>query len=280
MTITGIHHIVLRVNDLETAVASFEKLGWSGMMVDYFDHDDQDTIEFAESILQGAARHRILIHFHGVWKPTGLERTYPNLMNHEAALNLGYLKWGTNCTPEHGLMLAFSRLIAGPMDYRLGGFRAVRAAQFTPRFVAPNVMGTRAHMLAMYVCFDNPTPMIADCPTACAGQPGFDFLTQVPAWWDETRVLAAEIGELMVTARRKGSNWYLGGMSARRPHDLALALSFLGAKRCTARIWKDAADSQAEPNHLEVQTVRVNRGDPLRLRRAPDGGFAPRLTPE
>ena len=99
-----------------------------------------------------------MIHFHGVWKPTGWQRTYPNLMNHEGALNLEYLKWSDRCTPEHNLNLAFTRLIAGPMDYHLGGFRAVTRAEFKPRNIAPNVLGTRCHHLAMYVCFDNPNP--------------------------------------------------------------------------------------------------------------------------
>jgi alpha-glucosidase len=134
------------------------------MMVDFFDHDDQESIELAEAILDAAARHHILIYLHGVWKPTGWQRPYPNLMNHEGALNLEYLKWSDLCTPEHNLMMAFTRLIAGPMDYHLGGFRAVPRAQFKPRNVAHNVLGTRCHMLAMYVCFDNPAPMVADYP--------------------------------------------------------------------------------------------------------------------
>ena len=133
---TWVHQAALR-GRVEEAFAAFEKLGWSGMMVDFFDHDDQETVEFAESILEAAARHHILIHFHGVWKPTGWQRTYPNLMNHEGALNLEYLKWSDRCTPEHNLMMAFTRLIAGPMDYHLGGFRAVPRAQFKPRNVAP-----------------------------------------------------------------------------------------------------------------------------------------------
>ena len=145
-------------------------------MVDFFDHDDQETVEFAEEILQAAARHHILIHFHGVWKPTGWQRTYPNLMNHEGALNLEYLKWSDRCTPEHTLNLLFTRMVAGPMDYHAGGFRAVTRAEFKPIYIAPNVLGTRCHHLAMYVCFDNPNPMVADYPSAYEGQPGFDFL--------------------------------------------------------------------------------------------------------
>jgi alpha-glucosidase len=275
---TWLHQGALR-GRVEEAFAAFDKLGWSGMMVDFFDHDDQDSIEFAESILAAAARHRILVHLHGVWKPTGWQRTYPNLMNHEGALNLEYLKWSDRCPPEHNLMMAFTRLIAGPMDYHLGGFRAVPRAQFKPRNIAPNVLGTRCHMLAMYVCFDNPNPMVADYPAAYEGQPGFDFLKLVPTWWAETRVLAGQVGELLVTARRKGTTWYLGGMSAKQPRDLALPLTFLGAGRYTARIWEDASDAETDPNHLTTEMLNLSSADTLKLHLALDGGFVAQLAP-
>ena len=275
---TWVHQGALQGRVAE-AFAAFEKLGWSGMMVDFFDHDDQESIELTESILEAAARHHILIHLHGVWKPTGWQRTFPHLMNHEGALNLEYLKWSDRCPPEHNLMMAFTRLIAGPMDYHLGGFRAVPRAEFKPRVVAPNVLGTRAHMLAMYVCFDNSTPMVADYPTAYEGQPGFDFLKLVPTWWDETKVQDARIGELLVTVRRKGTTWYMGGMSAKQPRDLTLPLSFLGAGRYTARIWRDASDADANPNHLALETLILSSTDTLRVRVALDGGFAVQLVP-
>jgi alpha-glucosidase len=245
------------------------------MMVDFFDHDDQENVEFAEEILKSAARHHILIQLHGIWKPTGLERTYPNLMNHEGALNLEYLKWSTRCTPEHDLMMVFTRLIAGPMDYHLGGFRAVSRADFKPHHVAPNVLGTRCHQLAMYVCYDNPNPMVADYPTAYEGQPGFEFLKSVPTWWDETRVLTGEIGEVLVTARRKDRAWYLGGLSAKRPRELNLPLSFLGRGRYNATIWKDVSES--EPNRLEIETRVLTSRDRLQLHLVLDGGFVAEL---
>lgn len=276
---TWVHQAALR-GRVEEAFAAFEKMGWSGMMVDFFDHDDQDTVEFAESILEAAARHHIMIHFHGVWKPTGCQRTYPNLMNHEGALNLEYLKWSDRCSPEHDLMMAFTRLVAGPMDYHLGGFRSVPRAQFKPRMVAPIVLGTRCHMLAMYVCFDNPNPMVADYPTAYEGQPGFDFILLVPTWWDETKVLAGKIGEFLVTARRKGSTWYLGALSAREPRDLVVPLSFLGKTKYSVRIWKDASDSETNPNHLSTETKQVSSSDGLKVHLAADGGFVAELSAE
>lgn len=275
---TWVHQAALR-GRVEEAFSAFEKLGWSGMMVDFFDHDDQDSVEFAESILNAAARHHLLIHFHGVWKPTGWQRTYPNLMNHEGALNLEYLKWSDRCTPEHNLLMSFTRLIAGPMDYHLGGFRAVTRSEFQPRYIAPNVLGTRCHHLAMYVCFDNPNPMLADYPAAYEGQPGFDFLKLVPTWWDETRVLVGEIGEVLVTARRKDKTWYIGGMSAKRSRDLDLPLSFLGSGRYTANVWKDAPDSDSHPNHLTNETLTFSSVDSLKVRIGLDGGFVAQLTP-
>jgi len=275
---TWVHQGALR-GKVEPAFAAFEKLGWSGMMVDFFDHDDQESVEFAEEILQAAARHHILIHFHGIWKPTGWQRTYPNLMNHEGALNLEYLKWSDLCTPEHNLMMAFTRLVAGPMDYHLGGFRAVPRAEFKPLNVAPNVLGTRCHHLAMYVCFDNPNPMVADYPVAYIDQPGFDFIKTVPTWWDETRVLVGQIGEVLVTARRKGQTWYVGGMSAKQSREINLPLTFLKAGHFGVHVWKDTPDSESNPNHLVNETLSVTSSDKLNIHIALDGGFVAIITP-
>jgi alpha-glucosidase len=273
---TWVHQKALR-GRVEEAFAAFEKLGWNGMMVDFFDHDDQDSVEFAESVLEAAARHHIMIHLHGIWKPTGLERTYPNLMNHEGALNLEYLKWSSTCTPEHDLNMAFTRLIAGPMDYHLGGFRASPRSEFKPQHIAPNVLGTRARMLAMYVCFDNPNPMAADYPAAYENQPGFDFLVLVPTWWDETRILEGEIGKLLVTARRKGKTWYLGGMSAGGAREVTVPLGFLPSGRCAAKLWQDSSDS--DPNALNTESLSLTRSGSLKVRVTSDGGFVAEIAP-
>lgn len=275
---TWVHQGALR-GRVEEAFSAFERLGWSGMMVDFFDHDDQETVEFAESVLAAAARHRILIHFHGIWKPTGWQRTYPNLMNHEGALNLEYLKWSDSCTPEHDLMMAFTRLIAGPMDYHLGGFRAVPRSEFKPKHVAPNVLGTRAHMLAMYVCFDNPMPMLADFPTAYEGQAGFDFLKRVPTWWDDTRVPIARVGELLVTTRRSGRTWYVGGLSAKGMPHIRVPLDFLPAGRFKATVWQDDPHPAANPNNLIVSTSTVSSSEAFSLETAEGGGFVAELVP-
>jgi len=275
---TWVHQAALK-GRVEEAFAAFEKMGWSGMMVDFFDNDDQEHVEHAEAILQAAARHHILIHLHGVWKATGWQRTYPNLMNHEGALNLEYLKWSDRCPPEHDLMMAFTRLVAGPMDYHLGGFRAVPRGEFKPQNVAPHVLGTRCHMLAMYVCWDNPSPMIADYPTAYEGQPGFDFLREVPTYWDETRVLAGEPGRLLVTARRRGRDWYVGGLAASTPQDVTIPLGFLGGPS-TAHIWSDSSETKSDPNRLVTQSRTIKPQDSLTIHVAADGGFVVHFTPD
>ncbi len=269
---TWVHSRALR-GRVDEAFTAFEKMGWAGMMVDFFDHDDQDTVELAEHILVAAANHHILIHFHGIWKPTGLQRTFPNLMNHEGALNQEYMKWSDRVTPSHTLKLLYTRMVAGPMDYHSGGFRAVRKEDFKVQFVAPLVEGTRAFMLASYVCFDNPNPMVADSPGAYQDQPGFEVLSEVPTYWDETRVVLAEIGKLVVTARRKGKEWWIAGMSAGPARTIELPLSAFGPMNHRATLWLDDATPGADPNRIKKQNVTLGSLQNLRVDLAEDGGF-------
>jgi alpha-glucosidase len=274
---TWVHQGTLR-GRVGEAFTAFEKMGWSGMMVDFFDHDDQDTVEFAEEILQAAAKHKILIHFHGIWKPTGWERTYPHLMNHEGVLNLEYLKWGDTCTPRHDLDIAITRAIAGPLDYHLGGFRSVRRPDFKAQHTAPFVIGTRCHQLALYLCFENPNPMVADFPAAYRGQPGFDFVREVPTWWDETRVLRAEIGKTIVVARRKGKDWWIGGLAAGPSQTVRVPLERLGGRTWNATLWSDLPE-HPDPNRLQKSTAPLDSEKGLRIVFGEDGGFVAKLTP-
>ena len=171
-------------------------------MVDFLDRDDQEMIDFVERMLESAARHKLHIQIHGSSKFSGEQRTFPHLFNREGVLNLEYLKWSDLCTPEHNVNVAYTRALAGPVDYHLGGFRSVSRADFQPQDRLPVVMGTRCHQLALYVVYENPMPMVADVPQAYEGQPGFDFLKEAPTTWDETRFVAGEPGEYVVLARR------------------------------------------------------------------------------
>ena len=264
---------------LDEAFALYEHWGLRGLMVDFLDRDDQEMVEFSELVLAKAAEHHLHIQFHGVWKPTGRQRSYPNLFNHEGVLNLEYLKWSDKCSPQHNLTVPFTRMLAGPMDYHLGGFRAVRREDFKPRGVSPIVLGTRSHHLAMYVVYENPMPMVVDYPTAYENQPGFELIEQVPTVWDETRVLSAKTGEYIVLARRKGDEWYIGAMTNWTPRELEIPLALLGPGSYVAETWSDAPETTENPNVLTKDRRTVSAQDRVRAKLESGGGWVMHIKP-
>jgi len=266
-------------NNLDEVFATWERWGVRGMMIDFLDRDDQEMVEFSERVLEKAAEHHLHIQFHGAWKPTGRQRTYPNLFNHEGVLNLEYLKWSAACSPEHNLIVPFTRMLAGPMDYHLGGFRAARRETFKAQGVAPMVLGTRSHHLAMYVVYENPMPMVVDYPTAYENQPGFDFIEQVPTVWDETRVLSAKVGESIVLARRKGNEWYIGAMTNWTPRELEVPLDLLGRDSYLAETWSDGPETAENPNFLVHERRTVSAKDRIHVKLDSGGGWVMKVRP-
>jgi len=174
---------------LDTAFALFEKWGLGGMMVDFMDRDDQEMVNIQTEILQKAAKHHLHIQFHGAYKPTGLHRTYPNEFTREGAMNYEYDKWDKIITPDADLNIVFTRMLAGATDYHQGGFNALPTDKFIVQNIRPYVMGTRCHMLAMYVVLENYLPMVCDYPDAYIGQPGFEVIKNIPGTWDATHVV-------------------------------------------------------------------------------------------
>ncbi|MDG3005346.1 glycoside hydrolase family 97 protein [Paludisphaera mucosa] len=265
---------------IDEAFATYERWGVEGVMVDFMDRDDQEMVRFYHEMAEKAARRHLTLTLHGAYKPTGMERTWPNVLNYEAALNQEYNKWSADGSrgtpPSHNLDVAFIRMIAGPLDYHHGGMRNVLPEDFKFRNEAPLVQGTRGHQLAMYVVYLDPLPMTADTPAAYRGQPGLDFLRDVPTSWDETRVLHAEFGRCLVVARRKGDAWYLGGMTAVEGREPALDLGFLKGPH-EADLWLD--EPTGGPTALSRRRERVASGTPLKVRIPRDGGFVARLSP-
>ena len=257
---------------LDQALTQFEAWGVQGMMVDFMDRDDQQMVNMQEEMLCKAAQHHIHIQFHGAAKPTGLSRTYPNELTREGALNYENNKWGPAMTPEHDLDMPFTRLLAGPTDYHLGGFRAVPPAQFRPQYTRPLMVGTRCHMLAMYVVLESYLGMVCDYPAAYEGQPGYEFIRALPTVWDETRVPLAEVSQYVCLARRKGTDWYVGALTTSQPRTLALKLDFLPPGEYEATRFADAPDVATEPNHLLKKTLKVNPQTILPLELAAGGG--------
>ncbi|AMJ65915.1 glycoside hydrolase family 97 protein [Hymenobacter sp. PAMC 26628] len=257
---------------LDKALAQFEAWGVQGMMVDFMDRDDQQMVNMQEEMLRKAAQHHLHIQFHGAAKPTGLARTYPNEFTREGTLNYENNKWAGPMLPDHDLNMPFTRGLAGPTDYHLGGFRAVPLAQFKPQQTRPLMVGTRCHMLAMYVVLESPLGLVCDYPAAYENQPGFEFITALPTVWDETRVPQAAVGQYACFARRRGPDWYVGTINSSEARTLALKLDFLPAGEYEATLFGDAPDVATDPNHLVKQTRRVRRSDVVELNLAAGGG--------
>jgi len=259
---------------IDSAFTNFEKWGIKGMMVDFMNRDDQEMVNIQTEILQKAAQHHLHIQFHGAYKPTGINRTYPNELTREGTLNYEADKWNPEgITPDHDIMMPFTRVLAGSTDYHLGGFRAVPASKFKTQYTRPLVLGTRCHMLAMYVVLENYLQMICDYPAAYEGQPGFEWIKSIPTTWDETKVPLAKLGEYITIARRKGQDWYAGTITNHAGRTLDLPLDFLGEGNYKAEIYADAADTQEYPDHLVKQEKTVSKTDTLKLIVAQGGGL-------
>ncbi len=264
---------------MEEAFPLYEKWGVAGLKIDFIERDDQRGIDFYYRTAELAAKHHLMVDFHGATKPSGLERTYPNVLGYEAVLGLEQSKAGTRDNPEHHTTLPFTRMLAGPMDYTPGAFTNVTRDEFLPRMQSPMAQGTRAHQLAMYAVYQAAFQMVADWPKAYEGDPSFEFIKQVPATWDETRVLNGRPGEFATIARRRGKEWFLGSMTNWDARELDVSLGFLGGGSFTAEIFADAEDAAAHPRNVHMESRTVDRNSHLSVKLASGGGYAVRFTP-
>ncbi|MEP7280123.1 MAG: glycoside hydrolase family 97 protein [Bacteroidota bacterium] len=264
---------------MEAAFSLYEKWGVAGVKIDFVERDDQEGIDFYYRTASSAAAHHLMVDFHGSTKPFGLERTYPNVMNYEAVLGMELSKGGTRDNPDNHVMLAFTRMLAGPMDFTPGGFNNVTREKFEARSNAPMVMGTRAHHLALYVVYLAPIEMVSDYPAAYEGQPAFEFIKKCPAAWDELKVLDGKPEEYISLARRKGRAWYIGSITGWQARKLAIPLNFLGTGKYQAEIYADAADAGQNPQHVLISRQTVTGKTILHASLASGGGYAVRLTP-
>lgn len=264
---------------IDEAFALFEKWGVVGMMIDFMDRDDQEMIRIQEDFLAKAAKHHLFVQFHGSSKPSGLHRTYPNEFTREGTLNYENFKGCMVTTADHDISMPFTRLLAGAADYHLGGFRALPKDKFKIQQSNPYVTSTRCHMLAMYVVLESYLGMICDTPEAYEGQPGFEFLQTVPTTWDKTVVPDASVNEYVAIARRHGDDWYVGAINNSQARDVEIALDFLGKGDYKVTLYKDAQDTDTNPNHLIKETFTVTAKDKITVPLASDGGAAMHIQP-
>jgi alpha-glucosidase len=263
---------------LDSAFATYEKWGIAGVKIDFMDSNDQEIVNWYVDVVELAARHHLMVDFHGAFEPTGLRVTWPNLLTREGVLGNEYNKFSNRVTPLHKLTLPFTRMLAGPMDYTPGGFLN-RSPSEWKQTTPTQVMGSRAQELALFVVYWSPLTCVTDDPVNYKDQPGLEFLRVVPTVWDETKVLDGVVGEHIVVARRQGQRWFVGGMTGDQAYDYHLSLSFLPRGEYVAHIFADPQDKGASYESLAQSTRQVAAGDSLDLHMRLAGGVAIYLEP-
>ena len=268
---------------MDAALPLYERWGIKGVKVDFMDRDDQAMVNFYWRLAKAAAEHHLMVDMHGAFKPTGLERTWPNMLTREGVMGNEYNKWSSRVTPTHKVTLPFTRMLAGPMDFTPGGFRNKPLPSFVAKDQAPVVMGTRAAELALTVVYESALLVLCDSPYEyrhARGQ-GTEFLQRVPTAWDETRVLDGMPGEFIVVARRAGDTWDLAGLTSEAERTVRVPLSFIGshAGSRTLRLWSDTSDSEIHPEKLVESQRTVTPGEVLQVELGPGGGFVAILEP-
>lgn len=264
---------------LDEALAQFNEWGIKGFNTDFFDSDDQETVNLVNQITQKAADHKLMVEFHGIYKPTGLSRTWPNLLAHEAVLGLEYSKWDSKPTPEHNCILPFTRMLAGPMDYIVTGFTNKTEEDFKIVWDEFNALGTRCHHLAQLVIFETGFQVLGDYPGNYRNNPGSELFRDIPVGWDETKVLHAKVGDYVTIARRKGDQWFIGSITDWTERSFDISLDFLDPGQYDARIYADGTDAAVRPADITISMVRITSQVSFTIHMAPGGGQVVHLVP-
>lgn len=248
--------------------------GIVGVKIDFMQRDDQAMVQWYQDVVKAAAANRLMVDFHGAYKPTGEQRTWPNLITREGVKGNEFNKWSHEVTPTHRCTLPFTRMLMGPMDFTPGGFNNRQPGQHQTSSTNAEVQGTRAQELALFVAYLSPFMCVCDHPKNILGQPGAEFLKLVPTVWDETRVLSGEIGDSLVIARRSGKRWFLAGLTNEKEREMQVDLDFLPPGRWHAKLWEDGPNAATDATDLATREVDLTADDQLTVRLASAGGFA------
>jgi len=256
----------------------YSKMGVKGFKIDFVDRDDQVAVASLYEIAKNAADYHLLVDYHGVFKPTGLQKTYPNVIGYEGVKGLENYKWAVEDQPRYVVSIPFIRMMAGPMDYTPGAMRNSNKANYRPINSNPMSQGTRCQQLAMYVVFEAPLQMLSDNPTIyMREQECTDFITRVPVTFDETVPLDGKVGEYLALARKKGAIWYVGAMTDWDARDLSLDFSFLGAGDFQAVIFKDGINADRDGTDYKKEVIKISSDTKLNIHLAPGGGWAGKI---
>ena len=262
----------------------YAAMGAKGFKIDFMNRDDQILERFLEEASADAAERKLVVLYHGIHKPTGLQRMYPNILNYEGVYGM---EWndgtcgGRKDVVANDPSLIYTRMVAGFMDYTPGAMRnrAFDAPEFVKGKDVFACYGTRCHQLAMFPMFEAPIQMLCDSPTQYRTEPECTaFLTKVPTVWDDTVGLAGEIGKYAALARRKGGDWWLGAITDWTARELELSTVFLGSGEWKVEAFEDAPDADKNAEHYVRREFTIKAGDTLKVKLAPGGGFAARFT--
>ena len=267
--------------DMERVCRHYSEMGVKGFKVDFMDRDDQLVTDFYRRTAEMCAKYHLVVDFHGAFKPAGLNRTYPNVLNFEGVFGLEQMRWSTLKWDQmhYDCEIPFIRQTAGPMDYTQGAMLNGCRNSFHPSWNEPMSQGTRCHQLALYIVLESPLNMLCDSPTNYEREPDYTrFVAEIPTTWDESRVLQGEVGEYVVTARRKGNIWYIGGITNWTPRDVEIDLRPLGIESPSVELYRDGANAHRKGSDYSHQTLN-SKLLTLNLHLAPGGGFVAKVIP-
>lgn len=266
--------------DMEGVMKHYAEMGVKGFKIDFMDRDDQQMVDFYERAAVTAAKYKLMCDFHGAYKPCGLSRKYPNVVNYEGVNGLEQMKWSTIELDQvtYDVMIPFIRMVAGPMDYTQGAMVNAQKASYHASNSEPMSQGTRCRQLAMYVVFESPFNMLCDSPTNYEKEPVCtEFIAKIPTVWDETEALDGKVGEYCIIARRAGDVWYVGGMTNWDEREVEIDLSFLGEGNYAATEFVDGPNANKLGRDFLKKSIEVKGGSKLKVKMAQGGGFAMKI---
>lgn len=266
--------------DMEKVVKHYADMGVKGFKVDFMDRDDQKIMDFLYRGAKICAKYKMMVDYHGICKPTGLARTYPNVVNYEGVYGLENMKWAPETTDlvTYDVTIPFIRMVAGPMDYTQGAMRNAIRKNYHPVYTEPMSQGTRCRQLATYVIFESPLNMMCDNPSnyarekKCTG-----FISAIPTVWNKTIALDGKVSEYIAMARQHGDSWYVGALTNWTPREMELDLSFLGSGDYKMELFKDGINADRAACDYKKEVISVPASRKLVIKMAPGGGFAARI---
>ena len=267
--------------DMKRVCEHYSQMGVKGFKIDFMDRDDQLVVDFYRRAAEMCAKYKLLVDFHGALKPAGFTRTYPNVLNFEGVFGLEQMKWAPTTVDQmkYDTEIPFIRQAAGPMDYTQGAMLNGGKWNYHPCWMEPMSQGTRCHQLALYIVLESPLNMLCDSPTHYEREPDYTrFVAEIPTVWDETRVLQGEVGEYIVTARRKGKTWYVGGITNWTEREVEIDVKQLTDSPVNIELYTDGVNAHRKGSDYRVTKSDANQNPTaIKARMAPGGGFVAKI---